>query len=126
MILLDTHILLWWQETPEELPPHYRSILDTTSDELAISAITCWEISLLVKKGRLELPLPYSQWIRIATQDITILPLSLEVIDQVYDLPEEFHSDPADRIIAATAIFNKAKLATSDGKMIEYKFLDIL
>lgn len=126
MILLDTHILLWWQETPEELPARYKAILDTTTEELAISAITCWEISLLLKKNRLELPLPYSKWIRIAIREVTILPLSLEVIDEVHNLPEEFHPDPADRIIAATSIAHKIKLATTDGKMTDYKFLNIL
>ena len=126
MILLDTHILIWWQDEPEKLSERYRAILDTTVDEIAISAITCWEVSLLLKKKRITLPFQYPEWIRIATKEVTILPLSLEVIDAVHNLPEEFHADPADRIIAATSIAYGAQLATTDGKMQGYRFLDIL
>ena len=50
MILLDTHIFVWWQDKPEKLSVRYTEILDTTTEEIAISAITPWEISMLMLK----------------------------------------------------------------------------
>ena len=128
MILLDTHIFVWWQDKPEKLSARYTEILDSTTEEIAISAITTWEISMLMLKNRLVLPDPCPIWMRnvAAKSGVILLPLSLEVVEQVHNLPKEFHPDPADRIIAATTLTHKIKLATTDGKMTAYSFLDIL
>ncbi len=128
MILLDTHILLWWQNKPELLSEKYRVILDSGREATAISTITCWEIVTLLQKGRVELPYPYLDWIRIAIDksNIQLLDVNLDVVNEVFRLPTNFHNDPADRLIAATSITHRAKLATMDRELIAYPFLNIL
>jgi PIN domain nuclease of toxin-antitoxin system len=128
MILLDTHILLWWQHEPTKLTAEYRSLLDTSEEQIAISTISCWEIAMLVRKSRIHLPTPYAERMQtiLTDSDITLLDITMEVIEQLSGLPDSFHGDPADSIIATTALAHKAQLATMDRKLIEYGFLDIL
>jgi PIN domain nuclease of toxin-antitoxin system len=128
MILLDTHIFLWWQNEPELLPPAYAKILDAETETIAISSVTGWEIVMLLSKGRTQLPAPYPEWMDnvIRESEIVVLDLSLKVVEELYRLPSTFHKDPADRMIAATSLAYNIKIATADGKMTAYKFLDIL
>jgi PIN domain nuclease of toxin-antitoxin system len=128
MILLDTHILLWWQNEPSHLTSTYRTILDTTNDEIAISTISCWEIAMLVRKGRVTLPATYPEWMRtvIANSGLMLLDITFEVLEKLFSLPDAFHGDPADSIIAATSLAYDAQLATMDRKLVEYEFLSIL
>jgi PIN domain nuclease of toxin-antitoxin system len=90
--------------------------------------MTFWEISMLARKGRVELSDPFPIWMKnvIQRSKVEILGVIPEIIEAVYNLPGEFHGDPADRIIAATSLAHKIKLATTDGNMTAYKFLDIL
>jgi len=102
--------------------------LDANEEETAISVITCWEIATLVRKGKISLPAPYPEWIeRVRSESLlTILDIDVDVIEWVYNLPDVFHGDPADRIIAATALLHRARLATMDRKLLGYEFLPIL
>jgi len=89
---------------------------------LLLSVISVWEVGLLDSKGRLDLFTPCEQWVReaLATPGLTLVPLTPEIAVLSTRLPGDFHSDPADRIIAATARITGARLATCDRKMIAY------
>ena len=124
MILLDTHVWLWWISDPEKLPEQaFRSINKAkTENNIVISTISTWEIALLVEKGRLELSIDVRDWVRkteglsfvrFASIDNTI---SLRSVS----LPGIFHADPADRIITATAITMGIPLITKDEKIRNY------
>jgi len=115
MIVLDTHIWVTWIiEGTTALPA---PVVKTMSDEarLAVSAISCFEVSLLVKRGKLELPLPIGEWLVEATVNsgVESLPITCEIAN-LSVLLADIHRDSADRIIIATAIVHNAKLASID------------
>ncbi|MFN2375271.1 MAG: type II toxin-antitoxin system VapC family toxin [Candidatus Binatia bacterium] len=117
-VLLDTHIWLWWLTAASPLTAAERAALDQAAErrDLCIAAISMWEVQILHAKGRLELPLPFAEWISRATEEAVIrtLPLDRDVVIAVDGLPGSFHGDPADRIIVATARAHALPLATRD------------
>jgi len=128
MILLDTHIFVWWQCNPDFLSAPYRIVLDSDKEEFAISTISCLEIVALTKRNRIELPDPYPIWIKnvMRESNVRMLDVTVEVVEQIYNFPASFHGDPADRVIAATSIVHQARLATMDQKLRSYSFLQLL
>jgi PIN domain nuclease of toxin-antitoxin system len=117
VVLLDTHVWVWWLTPASPLSRRERSALDALAErrELAVSAISLWETQMLQSKGRLELPLSLSEWSGRAVAAVeTIVPLNLDVVLEADALSPKFHGDPADRIIVATARALAIELATHD------------
>jgi PIN domain nuclease of toxin-antitoxin system len=87
--------------------------------QLRLAAISLWEAQMLQAKGRLQLDQPFEHWFRraAAADVITVLPLDSEVVIRVNSLPADFHGDPADRLIVATALAQGLPLATFDGNI---------
>jgi PIN domain nuclease of toxin-antitoxin system len=90
-----------------------------------------WEVAMLDSKGRIGLGIPCEDWLHHASTapGISVSPLSLDVAMESCRLPKEFHSDPADRIIVATARVLGATLVTADQKIIDFgggKLLNVL
>jgi PIN domain nuclease of toxin-antitoxin system len=125
MIVLDTHIWVDWIIGGATALP--KTIVHAMQSEghLAVSAISCFEVSLLVKRGKLELPLPVTEWLIEATvkSNIESLPITCEIAHQSVSLAD-IHRDPADRIIIATAIAHNAKLASIDSVFPNYLELE--
>lgn len=121
MIVLDTHIWLWWVNEDTELLAAARSKQIELCDQVAVSAISCFEISWLARHGRIVLPCDQAQWFEKALEGsgIGLLPITPEIATMAVDLPEH-HSDPQDRIIMATALAHDAKLMSSDRKFPIY------
>ena len=117
-VLLDTRIWVWWLTPGSPLSRAERNALDASAGrhELFISAISLWEVQVLHAKRRLELPLPFAEWLARAADDrvIAVLPLNVDVIYALDTLPASFHGDPADRLIVATARAHAMLLATHD------------
>ena len=117
-VLLDTHIWIWWLTPGSPLMRVERSALDASAArrELYLPAISLWETQVLHAKRRLELPLPFAEWLARATdgQMISVVPLDIEVVFALDALPASFHGDPADRLIVATARAHALPLATHD------------
>ena len=117
-IILDTHIWLWWLLPDSLLPDRERKALDRIAADkgILLPAICQWEAQLLHGKKRIELPVPFSTWLRRATavDMLTILPLNADTVIEVNELPSTFHGDPADRMIVATARAYNLPLATHD------------
>lgn len=123
MIVLDTHIWVWWVNGSGELSAIKRQILlSHQADGLGVSAISCWEIAKLVEKGRLTFAMPVGHWIDLALAypGVCLLPLDPKIAVASTQLPPPFHNDPADQIIAATARELDRPLATDDRKMLAY------
>lgn len=123
MILLDTHIWVWWVHDESLLTPAQReAIWANEEDVVGVSAISCWEVAKLVEYGRLELPCPLEEWFEQALSypGIQILALTPEIAIESTRLPGEFHRDPADQIIVATARVYDCPLVTSDEKILKY------
>lgn len=122
MIVLDTHIWLWWVNENIELLGQVRNDLIQCADIVSVSAISCFEVAWLDAHGRIELQCSRASWFEKALEgsDIKLLPVTPIVACIAVDLPEH-HSDPQDRIIIATAVNYDARLMSSDSKFSKYK-----
>ena len=124
MIVLDTHVLVWAVNGDARLGRNTRKLISETvrTGRVAISAITPWEIALLVEKGRLGLTNETRTWIdaALALPGVYLAPIEPAIAIDSVRLPGDFHADPADRLIIATARYNKAPLVTADRAILSY------
>lgn len=122
--LLDTHALVWLLEGNERLGQKSRDLINASAQaqSLYVSAITPWEIAMLVNKGRLSFGQEIGEWLRIALSmpGIQMVPLSIEISVASTQLPGDLHADPANRIIVATARHLGATLVTEDRLILTY------
>ena len=127
--VLDTHIWVWWMLGDSRLKASELRKLDAfpRSQRPVLSEISLWEVATLVDLGRLTLNESLDRWLRIASAPaaVTLQHLSPETMSAMNRLPKEFHRDPADRIIVATANFLGLPLATRDQKIIDAKVVEI-
>ncbi|GAB4546768.1 MAG: type II toxin-antitoxin system VapC family toxin [Pleurocapsa sp.] len=122
MIVLDTHIWIWWVNDSPRLTKQYRQwIRDYQPQGLGISVISCWEVAKLVEKNRLVLSIPVEEWLQLALaySGVRLLDLTVPIIVQSTRLTG-FHNDPADQIIVATAKVYDCLLLTADNKILNY------
>jgi len=123
VILLDTHVWIWWVHGEPELTTECRDLLQAhESDGLGLSVISCWEIAKLVQRKRLILSVQLEQWVdqALAYPGIQVLDLTPRVAVDAVQLPGEFHQDPADQIIVATARLHNLPLVTADKLILKY------
>jgi PIN domain nuclease of toxin-antitoxin system len=128
LILLDTHIWVWWVSHSRQLSPSSRRIVEADAERFSLSVISCWEVAKLVQYGRLELDRPVLEWIESALSlpNLELLPLTPAVVVESTQLPEPFHRDPADQIIVATARLYKIPLLTEDSKILDYQHVPLV
>lgn len=129
MIVLDTHVLVWWLGGEGRLSRNAQAKIDDDSDRtgaICVSSISVWEIAMLVRKGRLALTIDVNDWIRLAEQlpAIAFVPVNNNIAARSTMLPEPLHGDPADRMIVATARALGCPLITSDHKLLEYAHVE--
>ena len=128
MILLDTHIWVWWVHRDEHLPARLRTFIERhESATLGVSAISCWEIAKLAERGRLRLPMPTGDWLHaaLAYPGVRLLDLTPDISVESCSLPGEFHADPGDQIIVATARHHRVGLVTLDARIRGYPHVQI-
>jgi PIN domain nuclease of toxin-antitoxin system len=130
MILLDTHIWLWWLHSPDQLSERGRSLLTIGENQnsLIVSAISVWEIAVKHSNGKLPLALPVDEWFALAKTRPGITIEALDPLDAIAStqLPGDFHKDPADRIIVAIAYRRNIELMTCDQKILNYPHVKTL
>jgi PIN domain nuclease of toxin-antitoxin system len=121
MIVLDTATWIWRASDPKRLSAHARRAIDEAERAL-VSAISVWEVAMLVAKRRIQLDRPVEQWVGIALAlpGIQLAALDPAIAVRSTKLPGEFHPDPADRIIVATALENAAAILTPDERIRSY------
>ena len=126
MILLDTHVFICLVNGDENLSEKYLIFLKEEENKY-LSIISCWEISLLLKKERIKIKYSFDEWIHNALKayNVEIINLNLDIILAYHQL-DDFHSDPADNLITATSICINIPLLTFDKKLIEFKGLNTL
>lgn len=125
MIVLDTHVLIWWVNGDDRLSkPARKAIKDTltANGQILVSAITAWEIAMLVERDRIALAMDLEEWLATVAslQGVALVPVTPQVAIQSATLPGEFHKDPADRLIVALARERNAALVTADDKIQRY------
>ena len=121
-LLLDTHILIWWRTEPQRLTkPQTAALasLESRGDPAAISAITLWEMAKMIERGRAEITVPLDDWLAEIESHplLMVLPLSARIVAESVRLGADFHRDPADQIIVATARCHGLKLLTADERI---------
>ena len=126
MIVIDTHVLVWWVSGDKSLSkPAFEAINEAIADdsEIIVSSISAWEIAMLIEKGRLVLSMDIENWLDEVSQidGVRFMPVDNEIGIKSTVLPGEFHKDPADRMIVATARKFAVPLVTADEKIIEYE-----
>ena len=118
MIVIDTHLLVWWATGGrDQLPPSARrAIVD--ADSVAISVITAWEIGILSLRGRIDVGPRPNDWLREVTEanGLTVLPVTIQIAARAAELHETLR-DPMDCLIAATALVHGVPLVTKDERI---------
>lgn len=121
-LVLDTHVLVWLVEGHGSLGANAHAAIDkaTRQNCVLVSAITPWEIALLVSKNRLKLDRDAMQWLRdaLSRPGVTLVALEPEIAVASTRMPFEMHPDPADRILVATARHLGATLVTADKTLL--------
>lgn len=115
-VLLDTHALHWWAAEPERLGPDASRLL-ASGDELAVAAISWWELAWLIRRGRIGTGRPVRALIERLAREVRTVALSPAIAIAAAELPTSFPSDPADRLIFATAAEHGWRLVTKDTHM---------
>jgi len=125
LIVLDTHAWIWLINGDEQLRLSEALPLIERAAQFSnvkVSAISVWEVSMLEAKGRISFSIECLDWVKqaLAAPGISLVPLTPEISVLSSRLPGEFHGDPADRIIVATALELSASLVTKDKKILRY------
>lgn len=124
MIVLDTHVWVWWVSGLEPLSPKARRLIRTAVDQKAVylSSISAWEVAQLVARGRLHLTMEVTNWVAKseALPFVHFIPVDNTIAIKSVQLPGLLHPDPADRIIIATALTLGLPLVTRDEKIARY------
>ncbi len=121
-LLLDTCVIIWAVSEPDRLSKEARLLLLHPDAEILVSVISCAEIACAAERGRIQLDRHWKTWFRhfVELNGWLAVPVDLEIMEEAYSLPEQFHQDPADRIIVATARKYSCRLVTADQKLLKY------
>ncbi len=122
MILLDTHVLVWLDAGSVSLGKRSIEIIDRAlaESELAVSAVSFWEVAMLADKGRLDLGMNPELWRRdLLNRGLVEIALDGQIGVQAASLLG-FHGDPADRMIVATTLSSASMLITADQKILQW------
>lgn len=125
MIVLDTHALLWWANGERaQLSAAAASAIDAEMDggQILVSSMSAWELAMLVERGRVALSMDVASWLDTLGRidAVQMVPVDSEIAVKSVQLPGDFHKDPADRIIVATARKFAAPLVSADEKIRSY------
>jgi len=125
LIVLDTHAWIWWVADPARLSSAARRAIEKARVR-GVCAISVWEVAVLIERGRLVLDREVTDWVRDALEmpGVELLPLTPEIALAAGGGVLELHGDPADRMIAATALAHRARLVTKDERLRALQTLD--
>lgn len=125
MIVIDTHVLVWWLTGAPGLSRKAERALAAHGDpgQIVVSAISLLEIATATRRGRLRLSMPLDQWLAAVNSlpEIRVEPVSAEIAVRAGGLAEPMHGDPADRLIVATSAVLGVPLVTGDKKIQAYR-----
>jgi PIN domain nuclease of toxin-antitoxin system len=118
-VLLDTHVVQWWSAEPDRLSPEAARVL-SQADELAVAAITWFELAWLAHHERIVVTIPIRSWLDGLAETVRTVSVTPAIADTAVSLPSSFPGDPADRLIYATAVERGWRLITKDNRLREH------
>ena len=127
-ILLDTCCIIWAVSAPEALSETASALLQQDDSEVFVCPLSAAEIACASDRGRITLNQHWKKWFRhyINLNQWQIETIDLDIIEEAYSLPENFHADPVDRIITATARRKGYVLLTADKKILSYPHVNAI
>ena len=127
-VLLDTCAMIWCVSEPEKLSTAARTTLQSPDSRVYVSAISCAEVACLSEAGSIATVPHWRTWFNTAIADNgwSVADVDLETVAEAFSLPGDFHRDPADRFITATARLNRMVLLTADRKILDYPHVQSL
>jgi PIN domain nuclease of toxin-antitoxin system len=124
VIVLDTHTLIWWVTSDAALSKKAKTAIERerAGGGIIVSAISAWEIAMLVERETVAFSMDVENWLATVQQipGVRFAPVDVDISVKSVQLPGEFHKDPADRLIVATARKFAAPLLTKDLKIRAY------
>lgn len=128
MILLDTHVLLWISSDPQRLSKNAREAIREARENasLAVATITLWELAWLAQNGRLVISSSPENFVMEAVSRVVLKPMTPQIVALAARLPASFPKDPADRVIAATALHEGIPLVTADQRIRDAGIVEIV
>lgn len=124
MIVLDTHALIWWVNGSTGLSTAALALIEDArqQDQLFVSSISTWEVAMLLHRGRLAFSIGIFEWLHLVEQieGLRFIPVDNDIAIKSTLLPGDFHKDPADRMIVATAQHIGATIISVDEKIRDY------
>jgi PIN domain nuclease of toxin-antitoxin system len=126
--LLDTCAIVWIAADPEKLSRSTSAAVSDPDAEVLVSAVSAAEIACACERGRLELDRHWKTWFRFVVTENgwEVLDVSLRIIEEAWSLPDEFHADPADRVMVATARTMDLVVITGDQRILQYPHVESL
>lgn len=125
--LLDTHAWIWWVQGDRRLPRRLRERLDRfpTRERPYLSAISLWEVAMLVARGRVAFSVSLEEWLSAAAhvRSVRIVPISPAIAAEAAAMPPTFHRDPADRLIVASCRVLGLPLLTRDARILRSRLV---
>jgi PIN domain nuclease of toxin-antitoxin system len=113
VVLLDTHVVLWWSAEPDRVSKRARAVLEG-ADQLAVAAISWVELAWMARSERVVLSVPVRSWLDRLAAQLRTIGITPAIADAAVALPSSFPRDPADRLIFATAVEHDLPLVTKD------------
>lgn len=119
-LLLDTHVVHWWSAEPTKVSKTAAAAL-SEADELAVAAISWFELAWLARHERIAVTVPIRSWLERLSSDLRTVSVSPAIADTAVALPSSFPGDPADRLIYATAVEQGWQLVTKDRRLRDHR-----
>lgn len=130
VILLDTCAIIWDALDRSKLTEKARDAIAKADEHhaLIISDISIWEISMLIKRSRIEVATTAANFINLflESRNVSVIAISPEIAELSVSFGAELNNDPADRIIAATSIIHNAQLVTADSNLRQTTLIDTI